>query len=108
MTGRSATITRLSVPQKTSANDESKYKPPLITIKAKVSNNKISYLLDTFVCSEVIPNKNGSITATFTVPDEEWLHDLLLGFGPDLKIISPKSLREKIISLAKVTIEQYK
>ena len=108
MTGRSATITRLSVPQKTSANDESKYKPPLITIKAKVSNNKISYLLDTFVCSEVIPNKNGSITATFTVPDEEWLHDLLLGFGPDLKIISPKSLREEIISLAKVTIEQYK
>ena len=108
MTGRSATITRFSVPQKTSANDESKYKPPLITIKAKVSNNKISYLLDTFVCSEVIPNKNGSITATFTVPDEEWLHYLLLGFGPDLKIISPKSLREKIISLAKVTIEQYK
>ena len=108
MTGRSATITRFSVPQKTSANDESKYKPPLITIKAKVSNIKISYLLDTFVCSEVIPNKNGSITATFTVPDEEWLHDLLLGFGPDLKIISPKSLREKIISLAKVTIEQYK
>ena len=82
-------------------------KSSLITIKAKVSNNKISYLLDTFICSEVLPNKDGSITASFTVPDDPWLQDLLLGFGPDLKILSPKSLRQRIINLAQDVLKNY-
>lgn len=108
MTGRSATITMLSVHQDESSSDDSKYQPSLITIKARVTNNKISYLLDTFICSEIIPNKDGSITASFSVPDEPWLTDMLLSFGPDLKIISPKSVREKILNLAKNVINVYK
>ena len=109
MTGRSATITKFSVPESNSSSEKSQnYQPELITIKAKVSNNKISYLLDTFICSEVISNKDGSITATFSVPEEPWLSDLLLGFGPDLKIISPKALREKIQNLAKEVLILYK
>lgn len=108
MTGRSATITMLSVHQDESSSDDSKYQPSLITIKARVTNNKISYLLDTFICSEVIPNKDGSITARFSVPDEPWLTDMLLSFGPDLKIISPKSVREKILNLAKNVLNVYK
>lgn len=107
ITGRSANITRLSVPQAHSSSDNSKFKPSMISIKARVSNNKISYLLDTFICSEVVPNKDGSITASFSVPDEEWLPDLLLGFGPDLKIISPKSLRDKVVSLAEEVLHLY-
>ena len=108
MTGRIATITKQSVSQNkaTSAQQEN-YKAPLIQIKAKVSSHKISYLLDTFICSEVITHKDGSITATFTAPDVDWLCDMLLGFGPDLKILSPKSVRDKILTMAKAVLEAY-
>ena len=108
MTGRSATITKLSVSQDESSSEDSKYQPSLVTIKARVTNNKISYLLDTFICSEVVPNKDGSITASFSVPDEPWLTDMLLSFGPDLKILSPKSVREKILNLANCVLNVYK
>ena len=108
MTGRSATITRQTILEtNTSSDNHNEYQPSMISIKAKVSNNKISYLLDTFICYEVVPNKDGSITASFTVPDEDWLPDLLLGFGPDLKILSPKSLRQRIINLAQDVLKNY-
>ena len=107
MTGRAATVTRYSVSDVNSQSENQPAKSSLITIKAKVSNNKISYLLDTFICSEVLPNKDGSITASFTVPDDPWLQDLLLGFGPDLKILSPKSLRQRIINLAQDVLKNY-
>ena len=107
ITGRTATVTRFSVPAVNPYSENQRPKPKMINIKAKVSNNKISYLLDTFICSEVVPNKDGSITASFTVPDEDWLQDLLLGFGPDLKILSPKSVRERIIKLANDVLNNY-
>ena len=83
MTGRNANITHITTPQKFP-----EYKPKLLTIKAKVYPQKISYLLDTFICSEVVPHKDGSITATFTVPEQDWIYELLLSFGPNMKIIS--------------------
>ena len=46
MTGRNANITHITTPQKIP-----EYKPKLLTIKAKVYLQKISYLLDTFICS---------------------------------------------------------
>ncbi len=109
MTSRSATITRLTFPENNTSHKEQKnYYPELITIRARVNNNKIAYLMDTFICSQVIWNKDGSLTATFSAPDEPWLTDLLLGFGPNLKILSPKSLREKIKNLAKEILNNYK
>lgn len=110
MTGKSAGVSKNSFYEQNTSTPPSQEtnKSKMITIKAKVSRYKISYLLDTFICSEVKPNSDGSITAAFTVPDEEWLTDLLLGFGPDMKIISPKSVREKIITLAGEVIKQYK
>ena len=108
MTGRSATITKQAVlGTNSSSNKNNDYQPSLLSIKAKVYNTKISYLLDTFICSEVKQNKDGSITACFKAPDEDWLPDLLLGFGPDLQIISPKHLRNKLISLAENIIKKY-
>ena len=108
MTSRTATITRQTIPNTSSSSSQQEnYKTPLIQIKAKVSSHKISYLLDTFICSEVLTHKDGSITATFTAPDVDWLIDMLLSFGPDLKILSPKSVRDKILTLAKEVLKTY-
>lgn len=108
MTSRTATITRQTIPNTSSSSSQQEnYKTPLIQIKAKVSIHKISYLLDTFICSEVLTHKDGSITATFTAPDVDWLIEMLLSFGPDLKILSPKSVRDKILTLAKEVLKTY-
>ena len=103
MTGRNANITHITTPQKIP-----EYKPKLLTIKAKVYPQKISYLLDTFICSEVIPHKDGSITVTFTVPEQDWIYELLLSFGPNMKIISPKQVKEKILQITKDVQKIYK
>ena len=79
----------------------------LIQITAKVSSKMAFYLLDTFACSKVEPNPNESINVTFSAPDESWLCGLLLSFGAELKIISPKEIKEKIIQMAKETFSQY-
>ena len=100
-TGRNANITeQKSASKKTSPQKQHDQKPKLLTIKAKVFPPRISYLLDTFICSEVNPHKDGSITATFTVPETDWIYDLLLSFTTNMKIISPKSVRDHVLMLA--------
>ena len=103
MTSRNANITHITTPQKIP-----EYKPKLLTIKAKVYPQKISYLLDTFICSEVVPHKDGSITATFTVPEQDWIYELLLGFGSNMKIIAPKQVKDQILQIAKDVQKIYK
>ena len=107
MTGRTANIAKLTADELNIKNNcsektsDNQNQTPLLTIKAKVFPASISYLLDTFICSEVISHKNGSITATFTVPDQDWIYNMLLSFHANMKIISPKSVREKVLALAK-------
>lgn len=111
ITGRTANITKLAAKEfetKHNSPAPQKYKPKLLTIKAKVFPQKISYLFDTFICSEVVPHKDGSITVTFTVPEEDWIYELLLSFGNNMKIISPKNVRDRILGLAEDVIKTYK
>lgn len=80
----------------------------LIQITAKVSSKMAFYLLDTFICSNVTTNPDKSLTVTFSAPDETWLCGLLLSFGAELQIISPKEIREKIIQMAQSVTESYR
>ena len=80
----------------------------LIKIKAKVSAKMAFYLLDSFACSEIKTHKDGSLSVNFSAPDETWLIGMLLSFGPDLQIISPKNIRKKIIDMANQTVQVYK
>ena len=114
MTGRAANITKNTAKEyehlhnKAASKENFNYHPELLTIKAKIYPQKISYLLDTFICSQVIPHKDGSVTATFTVPQDDWIYELLLSFGPNMKIISPKLVREKVLRLARGVLAEYK
>ena len=110
MTGRTANISKLTAKEYEAKNnpktsdEKSIYTPvtpKLLKIKAKVFPPRISYLFDTFVCSEVIPHNDGSITATFSVPEQDWIYELLLGFGQNMKIISPKTVKNEILRIAK-------
>lgn len=99
LTGRSATVTKKENPSE--SEKVTQKVPELLKIKALVFPPRISYLLDTFICSQVLPQKDGSILATFSVPDVDWIYDMLLSFHANMKIISPEAVREKVLSLAK-------
>ena len=81
--------------------------PPLITISANVSAAKAGFLLDTFACTQHQTNSDGSLSATFTAPDTDWLISTLLSFGPNLKILSPEKVRKAVARLAEKTAELY-
>lgn len=83
------------------------FSAPLIQIKAKITQEKISYLMDSFICSEIKPQKNGYINVTFTAPDSPWLCEILLSFGPQIKIISPAQVKNKIAEMAKKVSDLY-
>ena len=78
------------------------YSAPLIQIKAKISEEKISYLMDSFICSEIKAQKNGWMNVTFTAPDTPWLCEILLSLGPQIKIQSPARLKNKIAEMAEM------
>ena len=84
------------------------YSAPLIQIKAKITQEKVSYLMDSFICSEIKAQKNGWVNVTFTAPDTPWLCEILLSFGPQIKITSPARLKNKIAEMAEKISKLYK
>lgn len=97
-----------AVPKEKSNSYPASQKPQMIKVKATVAAQKISFLLDAFVCQEMKVRKDKSTSVVFTAPDEPWLCDFLLSFGPDLKVLSPESVKQKILSLAEETAKVYK
>ena len=106
MTSKNANITRKVTAAEAANTPE--YSAPLIQIKARITQEKISYLMDSFICSEIKAQKNGFVNVTFTAPDTPWLCEILLSFGPQIKITSPASLKNKIAEMAEKISELYK
>ena len=106
MTSKNANIERSAYPQRGVGMPE--YSAPLIQIKAKITKEKISYLMDSFICSEIKAQKNGFINVTFSAPDTPWLCEILLSFGSQIKITSPAKMKNKIAEMAGNISELYK
>ena len=105
LTSKSANITRRVAVAEPAQLPE--YSAPLIQIKAKITEEKLSYLMDSFVCSEIKAKKKGWVNVTFTTPDTPWLCEILLSFGAQIKIQSPVRLKNKIAEMAKKISELY-
>ena len=109
MTGRDANVTKSE--STTFSKNEVQLKEqelPVVQIKAKIRPSKIAYLFDTFICSQIKQNKDNSITATFSAPDTDWLIGMLMGFEADIKILSPKSIAQKVQKKAAEILRLYK
>ena len=106
MTSKEANISIYITDSKPAQTPE--YSAPLIQIKAKITKEKVSYLMDSFICSEIKAQKNGLVNVTFTAPDTPWLCEILLSFGPQIKIQSPARLKNKIAEMAEKVLEIYK
>jgi predicted DNA-binding transcriptional regulator YafY len=106
MTSKNSTVTKNPAVAKLAQAPE--YSAPLIQIKAKITKEKISYLMDSFICSEIKAHKNGFINVTFSAPDTPWLCEILLSFGAQIKITSPSKVKNKIAEMAGNISELYK
>ena len=106
MTSKNASITRNATDSKMIQTSE--YSAPLIQIKAKITQEKVSYLMDSFICTEIKSQKNGFVNVTFTAPDSPWLCEILLSFGAQIKILSPTKLKNKIAETAGRISDLYK
>ena len=104
-TSKNANLTRKAAESVTLNAPE--FSAPLIQIKAKITQEKISYLMDSFICSEIKPQKNGYINVTFTAPDSPWLYEILLSFGPQIKILSPARIKKSIAEMAEKISKLY-
>ncbi len=104
-TGRAANVMMGEAEHSENSGFKVEQEIPLIKIKAKVSAEKAFYLLDSFACTETKTGSDGSLTVTFTAPDTDWLVGNLLGYGADLKIISPKRIRDEVIKLAEEVLK---
>ncbi len=95
-------------PDLTQADQIPDYSFPLIEIKAMVSKERLSYLMDAYICSSITPLENDFVELTFTAPDAPWLYEMLLGLGPQIKILGPNKIKDKIIEAANALVMLYK
>lgn len=105
MTSKNANVTRNQGIEESAQTSE--YSAPLIQIKARITKEKISYLMDSFICSEIKPQKNGYVNVTFMAPDTPWLCEILLSFGAQIKIVSPVKIKNTIAEMAEKITELY-
>ncbi len=105
MTSKNANVTRNQGIEESAQTSE--YSAPLIQIKARITKEKISYLMDSFICSEIKPQKNGYVNVTFMAPDTPWLCEILLSFGAQIQIVSPVKIKNTIAEMAEKITELY-
>ena len=100
-------ISKLSDATSCQNGESSPHKYAFIQVKAEVSPKTAFYFLDTFACSVLEHNPDGTFTATFNAPDEPWLPGCLLSFGTGVKILAPHELALKVAQMAKEVAELY-
>lgn len=64
-------------------------------------------LFDDFDDSAVVPNEDGTFTASFDMPEDDWLYGYILSFGPGARVIEPKRLARIIKERAEKIVRNY-
>ena len=97
--------------------DESKYDmekvhknyikdPEFIEVIMKISP-EIRAALEDQVDAERVYEDNGELFAKVCYPDDEYLYNLILGFGNKVRVVEPPYVRDIILERAKEIIEMY-
>lgn len=97
--------------------DESKYDmekvhknsirdPEFIEVIMKISPD-IRAALEDQIDAEKVYEENGELFAKVYYPDDDYLYNLILGFGSKVRVIEPPYVRDIILERAKKVIEMY-
>lgn len=79
---------------------------PQLAIVLKFSANAKVRVVDCFHYDQIQFNVDGTCIVSFTFPEDEWLMELILGFGSSVEVLEPVHLRqvikEKALEIAKI------
>ncbi|WP_235959475.1 helix-turn-helix transcriptional regulator [Paenibacillus silvestris] len=79
----------------------------LITLVLHAQQSIQAQIEDYFQQKQIAYQNDGSMIITATQPDEPWLHSLLLGYGPSVRIIEPAHLAAAIKEKAEKIVQLY-
>ena len=75
-------------------------------MRLQIENEAFADAMD-WLGGENLKQTGGKWIAEVTLPNEDGLARKLLSFGSGVKVLSPLSLKEKIVALAKETVSAY-
>lgn len=81
--------------------------PPTVHLKLWFAPSAAYRLYDTFSPEEIHPVEDGSFTVDTTFPEDRWVYGFLLSFGPEVKVISPLSIQQALVRMARQLIALY-
>ncbi|WAC93693.1 helix-turn-helix transcriptional regulator [Mycobacterium sp. Aquia_213] len=80
--------------------------PSLPSAKLRVSPSA-SWMFEYYPMREVRELPDGSCEAVMTYASEGWMTRLVLGFGPDVRVVEPQSLAQRVRDAAAAALESY-
>lgn len=60
-----------------------------------------------FSFAELEEEPSGSLLVRFTLPDDHWLHGMILSYGDAVEVVSPEGLRTRIMEICARTLAKY-
>ncbi|WP_096288408.1 helix-turn-helix transcriptional regulator [Mycobacterium ahvazicum] len=80
--------------------------PSLPSAKLRVSP-AASWMFEYYPMRDVHELPDGSCEAVMTYASEDWMTRLVLGFGPDVRVVEPQSLAQRVRDAAAAALESY-
>lgn len=79
---------------------------PFINVLLKIAP-EIRVRIEDYIDAERVYEENGTLFAKLNYPEEEYLYNMLLGFGDKIEILEPEHLKDIIKERAKKVYEMY-
>lgn len=79
-----------------------------IDVVLRYSKEMIGQVEEYFDDGNIHYNDDGSLTVKFTVPEDNWLHSIILGAGEKVEVIEPEQLRNAIMKKTEKILGIYK
>lgn len=80
---------------------------PRLDIVLKFTAGVKMRVVDCFSYEQIQFNDDGTCIVSFTFPEDDWLFELILGFGSSVEVLEPEHLREVIRQKALEIVEIY-
>lgn len=80
----------------TNGNENKKEKYKFTHLVLEFTENALHRLYDDYDDEMIIKNSDGTYTVEFDFPEDDWVYGYILGFGENVKVISPPHIQEII------------
>lgn len=78
-----------------------------VCLELEISKTMSYRVFDEFREEEISKNKDGNFKIRVEYPENDWIYGYILSFGENIKVVSPKWVREKIKGKLKASIQNY-